>query len=117
MPGTSARAAQTWAITCTSHSFCHCRSGASGPAVGPDGQILLVERPEGALEPHDFRATAGEVPEAGPDEVLCRTIVLSVDPANRAWMNGVSYREQLAEGAVMAGYGICEVLTEGNERL
>ena len=32
-------------------------------------------------------------------------------------MNGVSYREQLAEGAVMAGYGICEVLTEGNERL
>ena len=32
-------------------------------------------------------------------------------------MNGVSYREQLAGGAVMAGYGICEVLTEGNERL
>ena len=84
---------------------------------GANRQILLVERPNGPLETRHFRATSGDIPEPGPDEVLCRNVLLSVDPANRAWMEGVSYRAQIAEGEVMAGYGICEVVSDGNERL
>jgi NADPH-dependent curcumin reductase CurA len=84
---------------------------------GPNRQILLDTRPKGRLTRRHFSVASGDIPEPGPDEVLCRTILLSVDPANRAWMEGVSYRAQIAEGQVMAGYGVCEVLTDGNERV
>ena len=80
-------------------------------------QILLAELPERHLESRHFRAATSDVPAPGPDEVLCRTILLSVDPANRAWMAGTTYRAQLAAGDVMAGYGLCEVISEGNERM
>jgi NADPH-dependent curcumin reductase CurA len=42
--------------------------------------------------------------------VLCRTVVLSIDPANRAWMQGRTYRDQLSRGEVMAGFTLCEVI-------
>lgn len=75
-------------------------------------QILLVERPSGRLEERHFKATEGAVLEPGPGEVLCRTVLLSIDPANRAWMRGRTYREQLGEGEVMAGFTLAEVVAE-----
>ena len=58
-----------------------------------------------------------EVPEVGSGQVLCRTILLSVDPANRAWMAGRTYREQLGENEVMSGFTLSEVVDSGDTTL
>jgi len=78
----------------------------------PNRQILLIERPSGRLEERHFKAMDAMIGEPGPGEVLCRTILLSIDPANRAWMRGRTYRAQLNEGDVMAGFTLAEVVAE-----
>jgi len=84
----------------------------TGNAARPNRQVLLIERPAGRLEERHFRAIDGTVGEPGPGEVLCRTVLLSIDPANRAWMRGRTYREQVGEGDVMAGFTLAEVVAE-----
>jgi len=81
-------------------------------AARPNRQILLAERPSGRLEERHFRAVDGAVGAPGPGEVLCRTILLSIDPANRAWMRGRTYRDQVGEGDVMPGFTIAQVVAE-----
>jgi NADPH-dependent curcumin reductase CurA len=76
----------------------------------PNRQILLAERPDGPLELHHFRTTTTEIGEPGPGQVLCRSVLLSIDPANRAWMQGRTYRDQISPGEVMAGFTLCEVI-------
>ena len=78
----------------------------------PNRQILLIERPAGRLEERHFRAVDGMIGEPGAGEVLCRTVLLSIDPANRAWMRGRTYREQVGEGDVMAGFTLAEVIAQ-----
>src|SRR5207249_6139589 len=80
----------------------------------PNRQILLFERPRGKLEESHFKAIDSTIGEPGPGEVLCRTVLLSIDPANRAWMRGRTYREQLGEGDVMAGFTLAEVVAENS---
>lgn len=75
-------------------------------------QILLIERPSGRLEERHFKLTESPAPEPGPGAALTRTILLSIDPANRAWMRGRTYREQLGEGEVMAGFTLAEVVSD-----
>jgi hypothetical protein len=77
----------------------------------PNRQILLAERPSGKLEESHFKAIDSTIGEPGPGELLVRTILLSIDPANRAWMQGRTYREQLGAGEVMAGGALCEVVS------
>ncbi|MGH8733295.1 MAG: NADP-dependent oxidoreductase, partial [Burkholderiales bacterium] len=48
------------------------------------------------------------VPRDG--EALVRTRMLSLDPANRAWMMGKTYRDALEPGQVMSGFAIGEVV-------
>jgi NADPH-dependent curcumin reductase CurA len=48
------------------------------------------------------------VPREG--EALVRTRMLSLDPANRAWMMGKTYRDALEPGQVMSGFAIGEVV-------
>lgn len=76
----------------------------------PNRQIMLAERPEGKLERRHFRAVDGDLAEPAAGEVLCRTVFLSIDPANRAWMQASTYRDQLSGGEVMAGFTLCEVV-------
>ena len=76
----------------------------------PNRQILLAERPSGKLQESHFKMIEGAVGEPGPGEVLVRTILLSIDPANRAWMQGRTYREQLGAGEVMAGFTLGQVI-------
>jgi len=75
-------------------------------------QILLAERPEGRLEARHFRSVVAPVGEAGPGELVCRTILLSIDPANRAWMQAATYRAQVEAGQVMSGFTLAEVVGE-----
>jgi len=62
------------------------------------------------LELHHFREVTTEIGEPGPGQVLCRIVLLSIDPANRAWMQGRTYRDQLSRGEVMAGFTLGEVI-------
>jgi NADPH-dependent curcumin reductase CurA len=77
-------------------------------------RVVLDRLPDGALSADCFRSDAAPTPEPGPGEALCRTILLSLDPANRAWMRGRTYRDQLRAGDVMAGYTLSEVVDPGD---
>jgi NADPH-dependent curcumin reductase CurA len=73
-------------------------------------QFVLGEIPQGRLSPDHFRLVDGERPEPGDGEVLVRARYISLDAANRAWMQGATYRSALAAGQVMAGGGLAEVV-------
>lgn len=73
-------------------------------------QILLVERPDGELLTSHFQIRDGQMPEVEVGEVLLKTILISLDAANRAWMQGATYRDAVNAGEIMAGGGIAEVI-------
>ncbi|MBJ7410163.1 MAG: NADP-dependent oxidoreductase [Phenylobacterium sp.] len=74
-------------------------------------QIVLDRLPQSdRLAPEHFALSAGERPAAGEGEVLLKTRYISLDAANRAWMQGATYRAALAPGQVMAGGGLAEVV-------
>jgi NADPH-dependent curcumin reductase CurA len=73
-------------------------------------QILLVETPKDKLGPQHFRLTEAPMPAAQDGEVLVRVRYISLDAANRAWMQGATYREAVGAGSVMAGGAIAEVI-------
>ncbi len=77
-------------------------------------QIVLDRLPQSdRLAPEHFALSAGERPTAGEGEVLLKTRYISLDAANRAWMQGATYRAALAPGQVMAGGGLAEVVESG----
>ena len=78
-------------------------------ASGEQWQIHLVAKPKGKLLAANFEAKKAPVPQAGASEVLVRTLILSVDAANRAWMQGATYRQGVEEGDVMHAYGLGRV--------
>ncbi len=79
-------------------------------------QIVLEKKPNGKLTVDCFRMQSRPVAEAGPGELLCRTLLLSLDPANRAWMQGVTYRGELHAGTVMPGFTLAEVVASNDIR-
>ena len=58
-------------------------------------QIVLNEIPQGRLAPEHFRLVDGERRTPGDGEILVRTRYVSLDAANRAWMQGATYRSAL----------------------
>jgi NADPH-dependent curcumin reductase CurA len=76
-------------------------------------QVLLKERPSERLEESHFTLDDRELGAPRPGEVLVRNILLSIDPANRAWMQAATYRDQLESGCVMDGFTLGQVV-EGN---
>lgn len=73
-------------------------------------QWILRKRPEGPLTEDIFEWTTGTVPEPGPGEVLIRVHLLSLDPANRVWIVGPSYRPAVELDAVMDGHAVGKVV-------
>jgi NADPH-dependent curcumin reductase CurA len=73
-------------------------------------QILLAEKPTGRLGPDHFRMVESTIPEPGEDEVLLRVRYISLDAANRAWMQSATYRSAVEANSVMAGGAIAEVV-------
>src|ERR1700760_630315 len=81
-------------------------------------QIVLDRLPAGdKLAPDHFRLTEGAIPQAGEGEVLLRTRYISLDAANRAWMQGATYRSALSSGQVMAGSSLAEVVDANGSHL
>lgn len=73
-------------------------------------QWIFKQRPTGAVGPEHFEMKESPVPSPREGEVLVKNRLLSIDPANRAWMNGATYRGQLEGGQVMDGFAIGEVV-------
>jgi NADPH-dependent curcumin reductase CurA len=73
-------------------------------------QIHLVETPKGKLGEEHFRLVEAEAPAAKDGEILVRTQIISLDAANRAWMQGATYRSAVEAGQVMAGGAVAEVV-------
>ena len=49
--------------------------------------------------------------------MLLRTILMSIDAANRSWMQGATYRDAVKAGDAMPTYAICEVIDSKSPRL
>ena len=73
-------------------------------------KILVREIPRGALAESHFALQQGEVPRPAAGELLVRTLLISLDAANRAWMQGPTYRRAVKAGDVMHGYVIGQVV-------
>ncbi|MEM6992776.1 MAG: NADP-dependent oxidoreductase [Myxococcota bacterium] len=73
-------------------------------------QWILRRRPTGALTEEVFELETSPIPIPGAGEVLIRVLELSLDPANRVWIVGPSYRAAVEVGAVMDGFAIGKVI-------
>ncbi len=73
-------------------------------------QIVLADLPKGKLDPGHFRINEGAAGVPGDGEVLLKILYVSLDAANRAWMQGATYRSALQAGDVMAGGALAEVV-------
>ncbi|MCB1645625.1 MAG: NADP-dependent oxidoreductase [Pseudomonadales bacterium] len=78
-------------------------------------QIMIRELPKGPLQHEHFEIVEGTVPVPGPGQVLLKTLLLSQDAANRAWMQGATYRDAIGAGEVMSSGGIGEVIESNSE--
>ena len=79
-------------------------------AAALNRQIQLASLPSGKLGPEHFQLAQSPMPEPADGEVLLKVRLISLDAANRAWMQGATYRAALSAGQVMAGGSIAEVV-------
>src|ERR1700754_3087550 len=78
-------------------------------------RIVLASRPVGEPRSSDFRMEEVPVPTPGNNEVLLRTIWLSLDPYMRGRMSdGPSYATPVPIGGVMEGGTVSEVTASNN---
>ena len=81
------------------------------PNQARNREYRLASRPVGRVKPSDFSYQETAVPEPGPGQAVARTLYLSLDPANRIWMNeGDSYRGPIPLGGVMEGFGLAQIV-------
>ncbi len=73
-------------------------------------QIQLAAIPTDKLAPAHFRLAVVPTPAPAEGEVLVKIRLISLDAANRAWMQGATYRSALEAGQVMAGGALAEVV-------
>src|ERR1041385_7952089 len=73
-------------------------------------QWLYARQPVGKIGKDTFEWRESAIPQPRDGEVLVRTRMLSLDPANRAWMMGKTYRDALEPGQVMSGFVLGEVV-------
>src|SRR5215510_9481786 len=81
-------------------------------------QWILRDQPKGPLAESDFQLREAPVPEPGPGEALTRTLYISVDAANRAWMSPVrTYIDPVEPGGVMRSLTLSQVVRSNDARL
>src|SRR5262245_58588726 len=87
-------------------------------AAPANRQWILRRRPKGPLAETDFELREAPAPEPGAGEVLTRTLYISVDPANRAWMSPVrTYIDPVEPGRVMSALTVSEVVASRDPAL
>lgn len=81
-------------------------------------QVILRERPKGAISAEHFEIIEGALPEPGTDEALVRVAWLGIDATQRTWLNAsATYTHPVAIGEVMRGSGVGQVVASRTERL
>ena len=55
-------------------------------------EIILIELPLGELKSKHFAWPEGTVGSPGEGELLVGNVLMSIDAANRTWMQGATYR-------------------------
>lgn len=79
-------------------------------------RFRLRRRPAGTVAETDLELVEEPLPPAGPGQALIRTLWLSIDPANRIWMDDVDYSlPPVPIDGVMRGFGIGQVLESKRE--
>jgi hypothetical protein len=80
-------------------------------------QITLASRPHGSPDESNFKMEKKPIPTAGENELLLRTIYLSLDPYMRGRMSDAeSYAEPVKLGDVMVGGSVCLVEKSNNSK-
>jgi alcohol dehydrogenase len=74
-------------------------------------RIVLAERPKGLPDDKTLRLEESAIPKPGKNEMLLRTVYLSLDPYMRGRMNDAkSYAEPVKIDEVMTGQVVAEVI-------
>ena len=73
-------------------------------------QIVIQTLPTDRLGEEHFKLQTAPMPSVGDGQVLVRTRLLSLDAANRAWMQGATYRQAVKAGDIMHAYSLGEVV-------
>ncbi|MBO9413613.1 MULTISPECIES: NADP-dependent oxidoreductase [unclassified Ruegeria] len=74
-------------------------------------RIVLAERPVGQPDENTLRLETTDIPSPGADEMLVRTVFMSLDPYMRGRMNDAkSYAEPVEIGGVMTAQVVAQVL-------
>ncbi len=73
-------------------------------------QIVIQTLPTDRLGEEYFKTVDGAMPSVGDGQVLVRNRLISLDAANRAWMQGATYRQAVKAGDVMHAYTLGEVV-------
>jgi NADPH-dependent curcumin reductase CurA len=77
-------------------------------------QWILKKRPVGEIAPGDLELVEQPIPVPGPNQILVRTLYLSLDPTNRIWMSDMDqYMPPVNIGDVMRG-GTLGVVEQSN---
>ncbi|MDN5938192.1 MAG: NADP-dependent oxidoreductase [Salinisphaera sp.] len=80
-------------------------------------QWILKQRPQGNVSDDDIVLERNPAPTASDGELVLRTEYISLDPANRAWMNETAtYMEPVALDGPMAGLMMGEVVESGSDQ-
>ena len=75
----------------------------------------LASRPVGLIKESDYKWVEEAVPALEDGQFLAKTQYLSLDPANRGWLNeGGSYMAEIKLGALMPAGGVGEVVESRN---
>lgn len=80
-------------------------------------QIVIAELPTGALEQRHFQTQQIAMPVPQEGEVLLKVLLMSIDAANRSWMQGATYRDAVKSGDAMPTYAICQVVESKSSRV
>jgi hypothetical protein len=77
-------------------------------------QIYLKSSPKDKLLEDNFEFKNSKVKNLDHNQVLVEIVYISIDAANRAWMQGRTYRSQILPGDVMGGYALGKVIATNN---
>lgn len=78
---------------------------------GRNRQLIVARLPSGRVGAEHFELRSAPIPAPKEGEVLVRTLVLSCDPTQRGWLNGVrTYIPPVQVGDVMPSWAVAQVL-------
>ncbi len=81
-------------------------------------RLVLKSRPDGIPGPEHFELGEAEITEPDAGQVLVRNVYLSVDPAQRGWVNAVAnYSKPVGIGEVMRAFAVGEVVRSDADAL